>query len=580
MMLNNKVRIILGVAVLSIAFVPMFSNAKTIVTSGRVVNIPSGSSFGGGADDGPLFTSGSGTNADFQVGGATNYQIIYDVKARANNDQQLFESDLVPVGSQVTFYYSKSGSQINYRRWMNVRSQPIVLGVTNMASGFVGGFGSWIDSLWAYPSGRPPYKSCPGAVSVGWAGFCAAGAPCNAASLAGFAAEAFSNLCVLDSEVTFDVTTSTAAGILKNCSLSASRLSMTCTVNKPGGIEVGIRFKDTSARHDFILDPAGPVDPYNFKGAFMGTGIVSTYNFARVFFPGVKTSFGLTAWMPKCSDGTDNDGDGKTDFPADLGCTDANDNDETDPPLPLPQCSDLVDNDTDGKIDTADPGCHTDGNAGNAASYDPNDISELDPGVDPQCSDDQDNDLDGKFDWDGMGAPEDIDPGCTDAYDNTEEDTPPAGYIIPAPIITGPSTGTPGISYNFSAQSAVPAGATGRNYRYGFDWNSDNNVDFWTARMADGTAGSATFTWATVGSKVFKVIAEDIDLKRSTPSYYSINISNDGSGICVPSEFWELCSKPCGGGTQNKLNSCTFEILEQRSCNTKICGTIIREVPP
>jgi arylsulfatase A-like enzyme len=34
--------------------------------------------------------------------------------------------------------------------------------------------------------------------------------------------------------------------------------------------------------------------------------------------------------QPQCSDGVDNDGDGQTDFPNDPGCTDAEDNDETD----------------------------------------------------------------------------------------------------------------------------------------------------------------------------------------------------------------------------------------------------------
>jgi hypothetical protein len=37
----------------------------------------------------------------------------------------------------------------------------------------------------------------------------------------------------------------------------------------------------------------------------------------------------------QCSDGIDNDGDGLTDFPADPGCIDANDNDETDPLPPI-----------------------------------------------------------------------------------------------------------------------------------------------------------------------------------------------------------------------------------------------------
>ncbi|MBT8118126.1 MAG: cadherin-like domain-containing protein, partial [Gammaproteobacteria bacterium] len=39
--------------------------------------------------------------------------------------------------------------------------------------------------------------------------------------------------------------------------------------------------------------------------------------------------------VAQCSDGIDNDGDGETDFPADDGCIDANDNDETDPLPPI-----------------------------------------------------------------------------------------------------------------------------------------------------------------------------------------------------------------------------------------------------
>jgi LPXTG-motif cell wall-anchored protein len=41
-----------------------------------------------------------------------------------------------------------------------------------------------------------------------------------------------------------------------------------------------------------------------------------------------------------------------------------------------PQCSDGVDNDGDAVIDTADPGCHTDGNAANASTYVPTDNDE------------------------------------------------------------------------------------------------------------------------------------------------------------------------------------------------------------
>ncbi len=55
-----------------------------------------------------------------------------------------------------------------------------------------------------------------------------------------------------------------------------------------------------------------------------------------------------------CQDGLDNDGDGRTDYPSDLGCSSAQDADEAD----LPACSDLRDNDGDGRKDyLGDPGC-------------------------------------------------------------------------------------------------------------------------------------------------------------------------------------------------------------------------------
>jgi hypothetical protein len=110
---------------------------------------------------------------------------------------------------------------------------------------------------------------------------------------------------------------------------------------------------------------------------------------------------------PQCSDGADNDGDGKIDT-LDPGChTDGNagnpgsydpgDNNEADPPKP--QCSDGIDNDGDGKVDALDPGCHTDGNAGNSGSYDPADNDETNqPSGAPQCSDGIDNDGDGGID--------------------------------------------------------------------------------------------------------------------------------------------------------------------------------------
>jgi LPXTG-motif cell wall-anchored protein len=91
---------------------------------------------------------------------------------------------------------------------------------------------------------------------------------------------------------------------------------------------------------------------------------------------------------PQCSDGADNDADGVIDS-ADPGCHtdfnagnpasyDPNDDDER------TECNDTADNDGDAVIDAADPGCHTDGNAANPATYDPNDNSELDAAVLPR----------------------------------------------------------------------------------------------------------------------------------------------------------------------------------------------------
>ncbi|KKW20289.1 MAG: Hemagglutinin/hemolysin-like protein, partial [Candidatus Adlerbacteria bacterium GW2011_GWC1_50_9] len=79
-----------------------------------------------------------------------------------------------------------------------------------------------------------------------------------------------------------------------------------------------------------------------------------------------------------------------------------------------PQCSDGEDNDEDGKTDSEDPACHTDGDAGNSGSYDPelNDEGD-DPAPSPQCSDGVDNDGDGKIDYPA-------DSGCSAASDNDE----------------------------------------------------------------------------------------------------------------------------------------------------------------
>jgi len=69
---------------------------------------------------------------------------------------------------------------------------------------------------------------------------------------------------------------------------------------------------------------------------------------------------GMRTCRAECSDGIDNNGDGKTDYPSDPGCSAPNDSmeDTVCPGLMCPACSDGVDNDSDGQIDfPLDIGC-------------------------------------------------------------------------------------------------------------------------------------------------------------------------------------------------------------------------------
>ena len=96
-----------------------------------------------------------------------------------------------------------------------------------------------------------------------------------------------------------------------------------------------------------------------------------------------------------------------------------------------PQCSDGVDNDGDGLIDAADPGCHTDGNPNNPASYNPADTSEADaptggagdrgPRDRPECSDNRDNDGDGLVDERDPGCHFDGNPNNPASYDRDDD---------------------------------------------------------------------------------------------------------------------------------------------------------------
>jgi LPXTG-motif cell wall-anchored protein len=99
-----------------------------------------------------------------------------------------------------------------------------------------------------------------------------------------------------------------------------------------------------------------------------------------------------------------------------------------------PQCSDQIDNDGDGVIDAKDPGCHSDNDASNSASYNPDDNDETDKKTTggsgnetgTQCADKKDNDGDGLIDAKDGGCHTDGNPNNADSY-NPNDDSEAGG---------------------------------------------------------------------------------------------------------------------------------------------------------
>ncbi len=152
---------------------------------------------------------------------------------------------------------------------------------------------------------------------------------------------------------------------------------------------------------------------------------------------------------PPCGDNRDNDGDGKIDYPDDLGCD--NLTDDTEDSLPKPQCSDNRDNDGDGLRDyPKDPGCLI------PQSDDERDDCPDGPNC-PACANEIDDDNNGMTDF-----PDD--PGCQSAGDPIEflDDPTACGPnldIAPLPL-TGMVSGTFDVADSLS-QIPSPCGGGG-----------------------------------------------------------------------------------------------------------------------
>ena len=172
-----------------------------------------------------------------------------------------------------------------------------------------------------------------------------------------------------------DLAASTPDLILSILPATCSQPSLTCAEGfltgvaiKTGPISAGTyivyvdSYSSSTTPAPFDLHVSGELNP----GASCEPAATLNGAFACAAAHPCTGAVGSRICMPtQCSDGIDNDGDGKTDYPNDPGCTDVDDNTEGGDgcfPLPVtaacPACSDLLDNDGDGKTDyPMDPSC-------------------------------------------------------------------------------------------------------------------------------------------------------------------------------------------------------------------------------
>lgn len=99
----------------------------------------------------------------------------------------------------------------------------------------------------------------------------------------------------------------------------------------------------------------------------------------------------------------------------------------------------------------------------------------------------------------------------------------PVNSAPTAPAVTGPTVGTTSQAYTFAATATD---ADGDNVRYGFDWDNNGTIDEYTPFGASGASQSLSHAFSPAASYTFQVYAEDTGARRSTPTAFTIVISN------------------------------------------------------
>ena len=252
-------------------------------------------------------------------------------------------------------------------------------------------------------------------------------------------------------------------------------------------------------------------------------------------------NFTTTGTVPptttQCNDGIDNDGNGLTDYPADLACSALTDNTEAGyiPPVSYYQCNNGIDDDGDGTTDyPQDLGC---------VAFNDNTESP-DPYVQPaiyQCNDGIDNDNNGFVDYPN-------DKGCYSLFDNTEH-----GYTVGvAPKttstvetgVTKTSAKLHGISINTSGVPTNTWFEYDKTLSFGKNTQSTNSISSSTqinfSYTISGLSPNTAYFWRAVsqnkygisygGTVIFKTNSNgsnnNIVVNSTTAEYVSLKITN------------------------------------------------------
>ncbi len=137
---------------------------------------------------------------------------------------------------------------------------------------------------------------------------------------------------------------------------------------------------------------------------------------------------------------------------------------------------------------------------------------------------------------------------------------------VPAPVVTGPTSGFINTDYTFTAVSNIQTPQTAQasaallslastQLKYGFDWNKDGIVDEWgpaSGYVGIGVPVNSIHSWQTIGTYTFQVKAVNDQGISSTWTPFSINITDPSTSAIRVSHYgsdlstWPSADLPSG----------------------------------